>query len=338
MTTISTLSERRETRAPSGGRALTVRTFGFRGLWGQIARIEEGFRRIGCHVAGPGEDFDFIYSNELLQERGAIECKAQTGKPLIRHIQDLPAYEGTARQKSLAQLREFRDATVASADRITTNTDFVVKQFERYWDYHGAVVVGQPVQYEPDLEGFRTRPRRNIAVTIGRLDDPLKNADLALRALSLLRAPPDLAMVWIGKAKKKPRSFFRRFRIEHHHEIPAMSLAALVKEARMVVAPSLFEGLGLPPIEALAVGTPAIVSDIPVKREVFAGVPMLFHDPRDPKDLARAIQFLLDHEEAGWNMVDAFAPKVELYRPEGVAARIVKVYRDLALALGANRE
>jgi glycosyltransferase involved in cell wall biosynthesis len=313
----------------SGGDALTVKTFGFRGLWGQIARIEEGFLRIGCNVAKPGEDFDFIYSNELLQERGAIDCKAQSGKPLIRHIQDLPAYEGTAQEKSAKELQVYRDVTLVSADRLTTNTRFVVKQFERYWGYHGAVVVGQPLQYEPDLAGFRNRPRRNLAVIIGRLDDPLKNANLALRALSLLRSPPDLAMVWVGKAKKKPRSFFRRFRIEHHREIPASALASLVKDARMVLAPSLFEGLGLPPIEALSVGTPVIVSDIPVKREVFAEMPVLYHDPNDPKDLARAIQFLLDNEEFGWKMVDAFTPRIDLYRPETVAAKIRDTYRGL---------
>jgi glycosyltransferase involved in cell wall biosynthesis len=319
-----------ETIESSGtGKALTVKTFGFRGLWGQIARIEEGFLRIGCKVAKPGEEFDFIYSNELLQEHGAIDCKAQSGKPLIRHIQDLPAYEGTAQEKSADALQAYRDVTLASADQITTNSDFVVKQFERYWGYRGAVVVRQPLQYEPDLAGFRNRPRRNLAVIIGRLDDPLKNAKLALRALSLLRSPPDLAMVWVGKAKKKPRSFFRRFKIEHHREIPARALADLVKHARMVLAPSLFEGLGLPPIEALSVGTPVIVSDIPVKREVFAGVPMLYHDPNDPRDLARAIQFMLDNEEFGWNMVDAFAPRIDLYRPETVAAKIVAAYREL---------
>src|ERR1700759_2716289 len=86
----------------------SVKTFGFRGTWGQIQRIEEGFRRIGCHVASEGEDFDFIYSNELLQDRGAIECKKATGKPLVRHIQDLPAQENTPGQKSVDELRAYR--------------------------------------------------------------------------------------------------------------------------------------------------------------------------------------------------------------------------------------
>jgi glycosyltransferase involved in cell wall biosynthesis len=307
----------------------SIKTFGFRGTWGQIQRIEEGFRRIGCHVAGDGEDFDFIYSNELLQGCDALLCKAQTGKPLIRHIQDLPAQEGTPGEKSVAELRTHREAVLCSADILTTNTDFVVEQFKRYWDYDRAVVVGQPVQFDPDLNGFRTRRRRNVAVIVGRLADPLKNTDLALRALALLKKPPDLAMVWVGKAKHKPRSWFRRFHIEHHIEIPAPDLARLVKEARMLLAPSLFEGLGLPPIEALAVGTPAIVSDIPVKREIFAGTPMRFHDPHDPADLAKAIQSYLDDEERGWQLVDAFAPKVANYTVEGVATKIVAAYESL---------
>jgi glycosyltransferase involved in cell wall biosynthesis len=218
---------------------------------------------------------------------------------------------------------------LGSADVLTTNTHFVVEQFKRFWEYDRAIIVGQPVQFDPDLDGFRTRQRRNVAVIVGRLADPLKNTDLALRALSLMKKPPDLAMVWVGKAKHKPRSWFRRFRIEHHIEIPAADLGHLVKTSRMLLAPSLFEGLGLPPIEALAVGTPAIVSDIPVKREVFAGTPMRFHKPDDPADLANAIETLLAEPESGWKLVDAFAPKVADYTVEGVASKIVAAYETL---------
>jgi glycosyltransferase involved in cell wall biosynthesis len=307
----------------------SIKTFGFRGSWGQIQRIEEGFRRIGCHVAGDGEEFDFIYSNELLQGRDAVQCKAATGKPLIRHVQDLPAYEGTSVAKSIDELRTHRDAVLSGADILTTNTRFVVEQFKRFWDYDRAIVVGQPVQFDPDLDGFRTRQRRNVAVIVGRLADPLKNTDLALRALSLMKKPPDLAMVWVGKARHRPRSWFRRFRIEHHIEIPAVDLGHLVKTSRMLLAPSLFEGLGLPPIEALAVGTPAIVSDIPVKREIFAGTPMRFHKPDDAADLAKAIEALLTEPESGWKLVDAFAPRVADYTVEGVASKIVAAYETL---------
>ena len=97
----------------------------------------------------------------------------------------------------------------------------------------------------------------------------------------------------------------------------------------MLLAPSLFEGLGLPPIEALALGTPCIVSDIPVKREVFDSTPVFFHDPNSAEDLARAIQQLLSNEELGWQMVERFASKVDFYTPDAHAAHICTIYEDI---------
>ena len=46
-------------------------------------------------------------------------------------------------------------------------------------------------------------------------------------------------------------------------------IKALLYEAKALVFPSLYEGFGLPPLEALACGIPAIVSDIPVMHEIF---------------------------------------------------------------------
>jgi glycosyltransferase involved in cell wall biosynthesis len=310
-------------------RSYRIKTFGFRGSWGQIFRVEQGFRNIGCTIAEEGEDFDFIYSNALLPDQKTVDCKRATGKPLIWHVHDLPAFEGTAHQRSIEKLTVHRNITIATADQITVNTRFVARQLETYWGYQGAKVVGQPIQVDPDADGFRARPRRNLAVIIGRLNDPLKNTELALQALSRLRSPPDLAMIWAGKPKKKPHSFFRRHRIKHYCEIPANQLATVIKSAKMLLAPSLFEGLGLPPIEALALGTPCIVSDIPVKREVFDSTPVLFHDPNSAEDLARAIQQLLSNEELGWQMVERFASKVDFYTPDAHAANICTIYEDI---------
>lgn len=47
------------------------------------------------------------------------------------------------------------------------------------------------------------------------------------------------------------------------------SMKALMENAKALVFPSLYEGFGIPPLEALAIGIPAIVSNIPVMREIF---------------------------------------------------------------------
>lgn len=53
-------------------------------------------------------------------------------------------------------------------------------------------------------------------------------------------------------------------------------LSAEIASAKYLVLPSRYEGFGLPPLEALVLGTQPIVSDIPVFREVYAGLPVKY--------------------------------------------------------------
>ena len=56
---------------------------------------------------------------------------------------------------------------------------------------------------------------------------------------------------------------------------------ALIENAKALVFPSRYEGFGIPPIEAIALGTPTIVSDIEVLREIY-GDCTSYLDPDDP--------------------------------------------------------
>ena len=62
-------------------------------------------------------------------------------------------------------------------------------------------------------------------------------------------------------------------------------LAALLRGASALVSPSLEEGFGLPPLEALALGTPVVLSDIPVYRELYSDWGQFFQ-PSDEEALA----------------------------------------------------
>lgn len=68
-------------------------------------------------------------------------------------------------------------------------------------------------------------------------------------------------------------------------------LIHLYEHALAFIFPSLYEGFGIPPLEAMAVGCPVLCSDIPVLREVLDDVPLYFQ-PLDLADIARAIQQL----------------------------------------------
>jgi glycosyltransferase involved in cell wall biosynthesis len=70
-------------------------------------------------------------------------------------------------------------------------------------------------------------------------------------------------------------------------------LKRLFDEAALLVQPSLYEGFGFPPLEALVRGTPALVSDIEVFREVYADFPVSFFRAGDSADLKRKLLTLL---------------------------------------------
>ncbi|MDR2097261.1 MAG: glycosyltransferase family 4 protein, partial [Spirochaetaceae bacterium] len=70
-------------------------------------------------------------------------------------------------------------------------------------------------------------------------------------------------------------------------------LQKLINEAAMLVQPSLYEGFGLPPLEALISGTPALVSDIPVFREIYSAYPVTYFKADCSDDLKEKLLALL---------------------------------------------
>lgn len=59
----------------------------------------------------------------------------------------------------------------------------------------------------------------------------------------------------------------------------------ILANAACLVSPSLYEGFGIPPMEAMSLGTPAILSDIPVYKEVYGKFPVVFFEAGNADDL-----------------------------------------------------
>jgi glycosyltransferase involved in cell wall biosynthesis len=71
------------------------------------------------------------------------------------------------------------------------------------------------------------------------------------------------------------------------------SLKRIISGASLLVQPSLYEGFGLPPLEAMILGTKALISDIPVFREIYAGFPVTFFQAGNAADLKNKLMELL---------------------------------------------
>ena len=63
------------------------------------------------------------------------------------------------------------------------------------------------------------------------------------------------------------------------------TLYDVLSYSAVLVSPSFYEGFGIPPLEAMYLGTPVIISDIPVYKEVYRDLPVTFFRTGDANDL-----------------------------------------------------
>ncbi|MDR2177988.1 MAG: glycosyltransferase family 4 protein, partial [Treponema sp.] len=101
--------------------------------------------------------------------------------------------------------------------------------------------------------------------------------------------------------------------------IPNEKLKSLLAEAALLVQPSLYEGFGYPPLEAMMVGTSALISDIPVFREVYGSFPVTFFKAGDSGDLKEKLLFLLrDQKYQGLTLPQELVEKYSFKKTAGI--------------------
>ena len=120
---------------------------------------------------------------------------------------------------------------------------------------------------------------------------PHKNHDRLFAALALVRAErPELRLVLTGsghEGKPAPAG------VDVRGRVPGDELLRLYRSAAALVFPSLYEGFGMPLLEAMATGCPVASSNAGSLPEVAADAAVLF-DPLDPEAIAAGILAALD--------------------------------------------
>lgn len=125
---------------------------------------------------------------------------------------------------------------------------------------------------------------------------PHKNLELLIQGFNLFRQKnKQVHLLLVGKKDY----FYERLaqelllgknrNIHLLHDTSDKELGQLYKNALALVSASKMEGFGLPPLEAMALGCPVLVSDIPAFKEVCQDAAFFFN-PSDPKDIASQMQ------------------------------------------------
>ncbi|MBN8938918.1 MAG: glycosyltransferase family 4 protein [Rhizobiales bacterium] len=116
--------------------------------------------------------------------------------------------------------------------------------------------------------------------------------------------------------------------VRHHAYVPLAHLVSLMRGARGVLFPSLYEGFGLPVLEAMALGTPVMTSNVSSLPEI-AGDAALLVDPYDRDQMAKAIRSLDGDEGLRADLRQRGQVQAALFSPERYSERIASLYKSV---------
>lgn len=159
------------------------------------------------------------------------------------------------------------------------------------------------------------------------LDEPRKNIETFFE---MARLRPNVAFVRVGKFSERLRTIVNEkklYNVYHFSEFHAEELRDFYRHADLMVYPSLLEGFGLPPIEAIACGSPSVGAATSAVKENLEGVCPLVDPPTD----AEAYACVLDRVLAGENVLDNEKAAVLLNRcsMDAFRQRVVEFFKSL---------
>ena len=242
--------------------------------------------------------------------------------------------------------RAFLPSTLKRIDRIIVHT--------RSYGSTSAVLRGRELEIIPsivDLDRFRPGvdasglrgdlrlEGKRVLVFTGRLV-PHKGVDVIVQALREL--PPDVVLLVIGAGPRLPDLVGLADRsgvADRVRFCPAVSdddLPRYLALGQVFVFPSQnrLEGFGLTVAEAMAVGLPVVIADVPGVREVIEdGKEGLLAEPLIASDLARKVKYLLDNPSLARSMGAAGRRRAEArYGAAIVAGQLIRLYERLIAA------
>lgn len=239
--------------------------------------------------------------------------------------------------------RRLMPQRLRAADRVIAVSEFARRELISVYGLDpGRVVVVHngiderffttPPTTPPDLpsRAGEARPLLFPGAPLGR-----KNLDVVLRCMAAAPEDSMLARVQLHISGAAAEQF-----PEYRRRIAALGLdsrvwwlgqvadmPALMAGASAVVYPSLYEGFGFPPLEAMAAGTPVVASNRGSLPEVL-GDAALLPDPEDDRAMAEAIEAVLSRPEVRERLRTAGLARARMFTWDRCAEKTIDVYRE----------
>jgi alpha-1,3-rhamnosyl/mannosyltransferase len=267
--------------------------------------------------------------------------------PTVVTIHDLSwiRYPETHPKERVAIMNRVLPSALETVQRVITDSEFVrrevISEFGIAADRVTTTLLAPRAMFTPrdQAAGAATLFKHNLQhrkyfLLVGTLE-PRKNVETAVRAHSSLpeavrRAFPLVLVGMRGWLTSRLEGVLKvpveRAEVRPLGFVTDTELADLYSGATALVYPSLYEGFGLPPLEAMACGTPAIISNVSSLPEV-GGNAAVMHDPMDTDALREAMERLIEDTAFWQERAAASLKQAALFSWQRCAKETIAVYR-----------
>ncbi len=261
-----------------------------------------------------------------------VPAKAQG--PVVVHCHDMISELSGDTGKSTSYKKKAFDA----ADLIICVSESTRKDlFAMYPHLNPAKVVVVPLGASNVFfnAGARKILKRPYLLYVGARSYPHKNFDFLLNAFIEKKYFLQFDLVLMGGEKELTPAQQKKVR-QHNggawlrYEFGSDEyLADLYASATAFIYPSLYEGFGIPPLEAMAAGCPVVASNSSSIPESVGDAGLLF-DPRNSDDLAEKIDSIINNKDLAAQLIEKGKARARRFTWEAMAQKIYEHYKTLA--------
>jgi glycosyltransferase involved in cell wall biosynthesis len=237
----------------------------------------------------------------------------------------------------------FLPSILKRADYIITNSEFTAQDVIQHFPFTknkiSGVLLGKEPSFTPQLNKSvlnKYHLKKPYLLHTGTIE-PRKNLNLLLKAFEQIKkeATTDLQLVLVGKPGWKSQAFFEAIKQSPFRKdikllgyVEREELPALYSQALAFVYPSHFEGFGLPVLEAMACGTPVLVSDNSSLPEISGKAGLLF-ESNNQNDLVEQLHKIINSSALRTSLATKSLQQATLFSWENTAKKTIAIFENL---------
>jgi glycosyltransferase involved in cell wall biosynthesis len=252
---------------------------------------------------------------------------------MLRHAVRASTVVLTVSEASRADILRFYPETPAARVRVVPNAI-------------DDAILAPPTPEETERVHERYQIQGRFILYAGNIK-PHKNIERLIQAFGQLKSRPsfeDVKLIIIGDEIQRYGSLRRgvetagvRQDVRFFGFVPDTTLAVLYRTAHAFAFPSLYEGFGLPPLEAMACGAPVATSRISSLPEVVGDAALLV-DPYDTADICQALERLLSDHALREDLVKRGRARAAHFSWDRSVRAVLDVYREVLGQIRAGQE